>query len=82
MTVKEMKQWLNKFPDDTIVEVGVQESPIGYDSYGEVKFVEFEGKYEGYLSVGFDYFDFKNDEYIKPGSKYEGKRVLRLGEKY
>lgn len=37
-TVKELKEWLDRFPDDTIIEVGFQQAGRNYESYGCVDF--------------------------------------------
>lgn len=37
-TVKELKEWLNRFPDETIVKFGFQERSGNYESYGPMVF--------------------------------------------
>jgi hypothetical protein len=71
----EMQQWLEQFPEDTVIEVGVQEKPEPYQSYGAVKFGEFNAiKYEHY-----ELLDFTGNQFISKGSPYFGKRFLQLG---
>ena len=39
-TVKDLKKWLEQFPEETVVYFAKQNSPIGWESWGDVKFVE------------------------------------------
>ena len=37
-TRKDLQEWLNRFPEDTIIEFGIQQEAGGYQSYGSVEF--------------------------------------------
>jgi hypothetical protein len=78
-TIKEFKKWLEQFPEDTIVEVAIQESPSGWESCGPVRFQEFEIPTEMW-GDGFDFLDFRNSKFSKPDDPYFGKCFLELGE--
>jgi hypothetical protein len=65
MTVAEMKRWLDQFPDDTIVSVGIQcEAPM-WESYGAVRFVELNQLDE--ISGGWDFISYKGKNYLNLG---------------
>jgi len=70
----QFQQWLEQFPEDTIIEVGVQERSSGWESYGAVKFEEFIGDYDQH-----DFFDFTGNQYIGNDHPYYGKVYLQLG---
>lgn len=75
MNIKEFKTWLDKFPDEAIVEVYVQEKAPEYQSYGEAVAREFTGdEYEDY-----EYIDFTGNRYVKAGHPCFGKKILMLG---
>ena len=69
-----MQQWLEQFPEDTVIEVGVQERPEPYQSFGAVIFVEFVGDYGQHELI-----DFRNNSSVKEGHQYYGKVYLQLG---
>lgn len=79
-TVKEFKKWLNRFPDDTIVEVAKQESPSMYQSYGAVEFQDIKLD-DSDIGDGWEFIDFTNNRFVKKEDDIYGKRYLRLGEK-
>ena len=79
-TVKELREWLKRFPEDTIVEVGIQEAPSLYQSYGAVNFVSPTLKDSDY-GDGWEFSDFRNNQFVKPDSASYGKCFLELGEK-
>lgn len=79
-TVKELKEWLDRFPDDTIVEVGIQGNSRGYESYEEVIFKSPELK-DSDSGDGWDFVDFRNNAVTKPHELHYGKCYLILGEK-
>lgn len=80
-TIKDLKEWLNRFPDDTIVEVGIQEKPGRHQSYGAVNFES--PKLEGYdCGHGWTFKDFRNNQFVKESDPYFGKYYLELGERY
>jgi len=66
-TRKEFQEWLNRFPEDTIIRVGVQSSPSAYQSYGNVVFVVPNLEDSDYGDC-WEYSD------------YNGERNLKLGE--
>ena len=41
-TLKEFKEWLERFPEDTIVQVAIQEESSQWEAYGPVRFKEFQ----------------------------------------
>jgi len=77
-TVKDLKQWLNNFPDETIVEFAVQQDPSGYESYGHIDFVnpKLEGEYE----EGWEFVDFRGNPFVKEDADHFGKCYLKIGE--
>ena len=77
-TVKEFKEWLNRFPDDTVVEVGVQKPGGNYESYGPVDFVSPELTDDS--GDGWEFFDFRNNQFVKESDVRFGKCYLQLGE--
>ena len=66
-SVKELKEWLEQFPDDTEVRVAIQQESRGYEGYGHI---EFESPI---LTFG--------SSEIGEGWEYH-KGILYLGEKY
>jgi hypothetical protein len=78
-TVKEFQEWLNKFPEDTIIEVGIQEEPQGWSSYGRVNFETLKLDNSD-IGNGWEFADFRNNKFVKPNAEYFGKCYLRLGE--
>lgn len=76
MIRKEFQQWLDQFPEDTIIEVGVQNAPLMYCPYGSVSVVNFVGKeYED-----FEYTDLTDNKLVEPSQPYYKKRYLLLGQ--
>ena len=78
-TVKEFKEWLNRFPDDTIVRFGYQQRSGSYESYGPVKFKSPILQDIDYGS-GWDYIDFTGNEFVGNSDERYNKRYLDLGE--
>ena len=78
-TVKELKEWLNRFPDDTIVKIGIQERPSDYESWGPVRFKEIKLE-DSDFGDGWDFTDFTGNPFTKADSKHYNKRYLTLGE--
>lgn len=78
-TVKEFKEWLNRFPDDAIVEVGIQQKAPAWESCGAVNFEEFTLTDSDYGS-GWEFVDLRNNQFVKEDSPSFGKCYLRLGE--
>lgn len=76
MNRKEFQEWLDQFPEDTEIEVQVQQEASAYQSYGACREVPFQGvQFEQY-----DYTDFTNNQFVKSDAPYYGKRVLVLGQ--
>ena len=71
-TVKEFKEWLNQFDDDTIVEMedGI-EMNFHLKSKQDVEF----GKCEG-----IDFTDFRTNQFTKENNWWFGKQVLAFGK--
>lgn len=78
-TIKEFKEWLNRFPDDTIVEVGIQQRAGDYESYGAVHF-ESPKLEDNDRGNGWEFTDFRNNKYVKESEPHFGKCYLSLGE--
>ena len=78
-TIKELKEWLNRFPEDTIIKVGIQEEPTGYESYGRVNFSEMKLENTD-CGDGWEYVDFTENSLIKSDSKLYAKKYLFFGE--
>ena len=78
-TLKEFKEWLEQFPEDTIVQVAVQDKPSGWESWGQVRFRDFNIPTDSW-GDGFEFQDFENNQFVKPGDTFFGKRFLQLGE--
>ena len=78
-TIKEFKEWLNRFPDDTIIEVGFQEKAGIYESYGAIRFNTLELK-DSDSGNGWEFTDLRNNQFIKEDSPSFGKSYLTLGE--
>ena len=78
-TIKDFKKWLDNFPEETIVEVGIQQSSTNWESYGSIKFVspkiERTDMYDGW-----EFIDFRNNQFVKEYEEHFGKCFLRLGE--
>lgn len=73
----EFQQWLNQFPEDTEIHVGIQQEPPIYCPYGMVQMTKFIGDiYEDY-----EYTDFNGNKFAKESDWYYNKRILELGVK-
>lgn len=72
MNIKDFKEWLNNFPDDTIIEV-VQATWGGYGG-GDILVTEFEAD-----DHCFEYTDFVNNQFVKPEDEFLNKKYLLLG---
>ena len=78
MNRKEFQSWLEQFPEDTEIHVGIQQEPPSYCPYGELRMTKFVGEaYEDY-----DYTDFNGNAWAKESDWYYSKRILELGVKY
>jgi hypothetical protein len=78
-TRKDLQEWLNRFPEDTIIEFGIQQEAVAYQSYGSVEF-ETPKLEDSDIGDGWEFIDFRNNKFVKPGSKHFGKCYLRIGE--
>lgn len=75
MNRKQFQEWLNQFPEETIIEVGVQQEPKAYQSYGDVQFEKSrDGEYEHYTLI-----DFRNNPFVNEEHRHYGKVFLQLG---
>ena len=79
VTIKEFKDWLNRFPEDTIIELGIQQPAVNYESHGEVKFISPKLEDNDY-GDGWNFIDFRNNQFVKEDSPDYGKCYLQLGE--
>jgi hypothetical protein len=78
-TIKEFKEWLNRFPDDTIIEVGMQGRAGNYEAYGAVNFETLKLEDNDY-GDGWEFTDFRTNQFVKKDAPYFGKCYLKLGE--
>ena len=69
MKLKDFKEWLNQFPDDTIVEVS--EEQRGYERYSSFKV--FDPDDHSF------YCDYTDNPIAGPDSSLYNKRILQLG---
>ncbi len=74
MNRKQVQEWLNQFPEDTEIDVIIQEESTGYESYGEAVAKKFEGTEEQ-----FDFVDFTGNRFIKKEEPHFNKRYLTIG---
>ena len=74
MTVRDLKKWLNNFPNNAIVEIAIQED------CGEVEFKEIELENKE-IGEGWEYIDFTNNPWIEKCDKRYNKKILKFGEK-
>lgn len=63
-TVKEFRDWLGRFSDDTIIEIEIQESPSSYESYGAVEFQDIDLE-DSDIGKGWEFIDFTNNPFVK-----------------
>ena len=78
-TIKEFKEWLNRFPEDTIIEVGIQGRAGNYEAYGAVNFDTLKLE-DSDCGPGWEFSDFRNNQFVKEDAPYFGKCYLKLGE--
>jgi len=79
-TRKELQDWLNRFPEDTIIEFAMcKESGNGYMSYNVVTF-DSPTLTDNDYGDGWDFRDFRNNKHVKPDQPFFGKCYLTLGE--
>lgn len=78
-TIKDLKEWLNRFPDETIVEFGVQGKSGNYESYGPLNFITptLDSIDSG---DGWEFMDFRTNPFVKEKDEAFGKCYLRIGE--
>ena len=75
MNRKEMQQWLEQWPEDTEIHVGIQQEAPSYCPYGYVAFYKFVGEsYEDY-----SYTDFSGNKFVTDNDYHYNKRILQLG---
>jgi hypothetical protein len=82
----EFQKWLDQFPEDTIIEVGLQEEAPAYGAYGAVHFHEFHQYDEDECihdecGTFFEYTDFTQNRFVvrDPTHPAYGKKILRIG---
>jgi len=78
-TRKDLQEWLNRFPEDTIIEIGIQEEPHGYDNYGRVNF-DTPILEDSDIGDGWEFIDLRGNSLVKPDAKHFDKCYLRIGE--
>jgi hypothetical protein len=78
-TKKEFIEWLNRFPDETIIEIGIQQRAGNYESYGSLNFVSPKLE-DSDTGDGWEFMDFRNNKFTKETDTHHGKSFLRLGE--
>ena len=79
-TRKELQEWLNQFPEDTIIEFGFQEEPVSWESNGAVDFKSPQLE-DNEIGKGWEFVDFRDNRFVKPEQVHFGKCFLKLGEK-
>lgn len=79
MNRKQFQEWLEQFPEETIIEVGVQNSPPDYCPYGAVYFQEFVGGEIEPYTDDYEVLDFRDNQFVKESNKHFGKVYLQLG---
>lgn len=81
-TVKDLKEWLNRFPDETIVEFGVQQEAGAYQSYGCVDFItpNLDVNSNHSCGEGWDFSDFRIIKSEAPDPNVNGLCFLEIGE--
>lgn len=72
MNLKDFKEWLNQFPDDTIVEVSVEY--MGLNSY----YSEFQ-TFDQNNTDHYSFIDLVGNPYVEPDDPNYNKRFLQLG---
>jgi len=75
MNRKKFQEWLNQFPEETIIEVQIQQEAHAYQSYGNCIATEFK---DDELET-FEFLDFTNNKFVKTDSPYFEKKILILG---
>lgn len=78
MNRKEFQEWLEQFPEETIIEVMVQEEAYDYQSYGVSRAVTFSSE-EKFEFEHFEFIDFVDNQFIKEDSPLYNKKILTLG---
>lgn len=84
VTIKDLKKFLEQFPEDTLVEFAFQKDSPRWESFGKVEFESpvLEKEEEWSTSgPGWEFLDFRGNQFIKPDSDSFGKTFLLLGEK-
>jgi hypothetical protein len=88
MNVKEFREFLAQFDDDTIVECVFHSSGSGYyDQGGNAYVVEFSPDIKYLIMTGqpycanshFDYTDFTGNPHVKPTDERYNKKYLSIG---
>jgi hypothetical protein len=80
-TIKEFKEWLNRFPEETIIEIGFQQRAGNYESYGAVEFNEMKLE-DSDCGDGWEFTDFRNNKFVDEDAAHYGKCYLTIGESF
>ncbi len=75
MNVKQFKEWLEQFDDDTVVQVLIKEPAPLYESFGDAQPEEFTGDEDG----DYVYEDFFGNPFVEETAPYYEKKLLCLG---
>lgn len=78
-TRKDLQEWLNRFPENTIIEIGIRQKTGSYQRYGSVKF-DTPKLEDSDIGNGWEFSDFRNNKFVKPNAKHFGKCYLKIGE--
>jgi hypothetical protein len=82
VTRKQFQEWLNQFPEDTLIEVAIQERAMAYEAYGAVGFYPPKiGEKESTSESGWEFTDYRRFETWDKNSEYFGRCCLQLGER-
>ena len=80
-TIKEFKEWLNRFPDDTIVLLAFQQKSYSWAHFGPIDFITPTLKDLDY-GEGWSYTDFTDNPFVKETDSHFQKKFLELGEPF
>ena len=79
-TIKDLKKWLERFPEDTIVEFLFQQPADRFEAYGAALF-NSPKLTDDDSGDGWNLIDFTKYEFVKESDECFGKKYLELGER-
>ena len=78
-TVKELRDWLVRFPDETEVEFMFQNAPTAWASFGDCTFKSPELT-DGDMGDGWEFNDWSKNQFVGKDHPQFGKKTLQFGE--